>query len=68
MVIVGVYSEVEKYFFEKKLLNYMGELMIVDVFCVKDKLDIRGEIVYKLGVILEWIMGKIVSLEIVENV
>lgn len=42
--------------------------MVVDVFCVKDKLDIRGEIVYKLGVILEWIMGKIVSLEIVENV
>lgn len=42
--------------------------MIVVVFCVRDKLDIRGEIVYKLGVIIKWIQGKIVSFEIVENI
>lgn len=68
LAIVGVHSEVEKHFPEKKLLNHMGEPMAADVLCVKDKLDIRGEIVHKLGATSEWTMGKIVSSEIVENV
>lgn len=42
--------------------------MTADVLCVKDKLDIRGEIVHKLGATSEWTMGKIVSSEIVENI
>lgn len=68
LAIVGVHSEVEKHFPEKKLLNHMGEPMTADVLCVKDKLDIRGEIVHKLGATSEWTMGKIVSSEIVENI
>lgn len=68
LAIVGVHSEVEKNFPEKKLLNHMGEPTAADVLCVKDKLDIRGEIVHKLGATSEWTMGKIVSSEIVENV
>lgn len=68
LAIVGVHSEVERYFPEKKLLNHMGEPMTADVLCVKDKLDIRGEIVHKLGANTKWTQGKIVSSEIVENV
>lgn len=68
LAIVGVQREVEKHFPEKKLLNHMGEPTTADVLCVKDKLDIRGEIVHKLGATSEWTMGKIVSSEIVENV
>lgn len=68
LAIVGVNSEVEKYFPEKKLLNHMGEPMTADVLCVKDKLDIRGEIVHKLGATTKWTQGKIVSSEIVDNV
>lgn len=43
----------EEYFFEKKFLNYIDDLINVDVFCL-EILDIRGEIVYKLGVVLNW--------------
>lgn len=68
LAIVGVYSEVERYFPEKKLLNHMGEPMTADVLCIKDKLDIRGEIVHKLGATTKWTQGKIVSSEILENV
>lgn len=68
LAVVGVHSDVEKYFLEKKLLNHMGEPTTADVLCVKDKLDIRGEIVHKLGATTKWTQGKIVSSEIVENV
>lgn len=68
LAIVGVRSEVQKYFPEKKLLNHMGEPTTADVLCFKDKLDIRGEIVHKLGATTKWTQGKIVSSEIVGNV
>lgn len=53
-MIVEIDRDMEEYFFEKKFLNYIGDFINVDIFCLKDKLDIRGEIVYKLGVFLKW--------------
>lgn len=68
LAIVDVNTEVENHFPKKKLLNHMGEPTTAAVLCVRDKLDIRGEIVHKLGATTKWTQGKIVSSEIVENI
>lgn len=68
LAIFGLDREVEKYFPNKKLLNHQGDLTNAEVFRFTDTIDIRGEIVHKLGASSKWTQGKIVASERVENV
>lgn len=57
----------EEYFSVKKLLNHTGNQTNADVLCLENNLDIRGEIVHKLGAVSEWTQGVIVCSEIIEG-
>lgn len=66
LAIVGV--EIENHFPNKKLLNSRREPTNAKVFSINDKLDIRGEIVHKIGATTGLTQGKIVSAEWIGNV
>lgn len=64
--IVEIDSEMEEYFSEKKLLNHTDDPTNADVLCL-ETLDIRGEIVHKLGAVSNWTQGVIVCSELIKN-
>lgn len=66
LAIVGV--EIENYFPNKKLLDSRREPANATVFNINDNLDIRGEIVHKIGATSGLTQGKIVSAEWIDNV
>lgn len=66
--IVEIDRDMEEYFSEKKLLNHTGDPTNADILCLKDKLDIRGEIVHKLGAFSKWTQGEVVCSEIIKNI
>lgn len=65
--IIEIDSEMENYFSVKKLRNHTGDPTNADVLCLENKLDIRGEIVHKLGAVSQWTQGEIVCSEIIES-
>ena len=65
--IIEIDSKMEEYFSVKKLLNHTGDQTNADVLCLENNLDIRGEIVHKLGAVSEWTQGVIVCSEIIEG-
>lgn len=68
LAIVEIDGNMEEYFSVKKLLNHTREPTNAEVFCLEEKLDIRGEIVHKLGAVSEWTQGVIVCSELIKNI
>lgn len=67
LAIVEIDGNMEVYFSEKKLLNHIDDPTNAVVLCLENNLDIRGEIVHKLGAVSKWTQGVIVCSEIIES-
>lgn len=66
LAIVEIDGNMEEYFSVKKLLNHIDKPTNAVVLCLEN-LDIRGEIVHKLGAVSKWTQGEIVCVEIIKN-
>lgn len=67
LAIVEIDDNVKEYFSVKKLLNHIDKPTNAVVFCLENNLDIRGEIVHKLGAVSTWTQGEIVCVEVIKN-